>query len=229
MGTVKWLIEKHQKEYHPVVEFNAAADKLIVFDFTASNTELVKIDIGDTQKLSQYINNQLESTGSKYGIGGYAENRTLYKRSDLFDGTEPRTIHLGMDIWGAANTAVYAPLGGMLHSFAFNHKFGDYGATIILQHQLETKVFYTLYGHLSIKDIADVKEGKFINRGELIGHFGEPEENGNWPPHLHFQVIEEIRLHTGDYPGVCAFSEKEKYLANCPDPDLILGLMKYKS
>ena len=227
MNTTKWIIERHQKEYHPVVEFDAATDKLFLFDFTASNTELSKNDIGDTLKLSQYINNKLQSTGSKYGIGGYAENRTLYKRSDLFDGKEPRTIHLGIDIWGPANTAVYAPLGGMLHSFAFNHKFGDYGATIILQHQLETAAFYTLYGHLSLKDIADVKEGRFITRGEVIGHFGESEENGNWPPHLHFQIIEDLRISTGDYPGVSSLSESEKYLDNCPDPDLILQMMKY--
>jgi hypothetical protein len=28
----------------------------------------------------------------------------------------------------------------------------------------------------------------------------------------------------GDYPGVCKYSERKKYLANCPDPDLILGM-----
>jgi hypothetical protein len=28
-----------------------------------------------------------------------------------------------------------------------------------------------------------------------------------------------------DYPGVCAYSEKDAYLANCPDPDLILNMM----
>jgi hypothetical protein len=31
----------------------------------------------------------------------------------------------------------------------------------------------------------------------------------------------------GDYPGVCRYSEKERYLANCPDPDLVLQLNKY--
>ena len=82
----------------------------------------------------------------------------------------------------------------MIHSFAFNNNFGDYGATIILLHQLEGFPFYTLYGHLSLDDIAHVKEGKYISRGEVIGHFGKPEENGHWPPHLHFQIINDIRL-----------------------------------
>jgi hypothetical protein len=61
----------------------------------------------------------------------------------------------------------------------------------------------------------------------VVGHFGQPKENGNWPPHLHFQVIKDIRIKDGDYPGVCATSEKKKYLTNCPDADLILNMMKY--
>jgi hypothetical protein len=31
----------------------------------------------------------------------------------------------------------------------------------------------------------------------------------------------------GDYPGVCALSEKEAYLTNCPDADFILNMMQY--
>ena len=54
-----------------------------------------------------------------------------------------------------------------------------------------------------------------------------PLENGHWPPHLHFQLIRELGDWSGDYPGVCKYSEKEKYLANSPDPDLMLGMMKY--
>jgi hypothetical protein len=63
-----------------------------------------------------------------------------------------------------------------------------------------------------------------VIRGEEIGHFGLPEENGNWPPHLHFQIIFEMGLYTGDYPGVCRYSEKEKWLANSPDPEVILKM-----
>ncbi|HRI22544.1 MAG TPA: peptidase M23, partial [Panacibacter sp.] len=73
------------------------------------------------------------------------------------------------------------------------------------------------------------KEGKYINRGEVFGHFGLPAENGQWPPHLHFQVIIELEWKRGDYPGVCKKSEREKYLGNCPNPDLILNMMQYAS
>jgi peptidoglycan LD-endopeptidase LytH len=59
----------------------------------------------------------------------------------------------------------------------------------------------------------------------VIGHIGTPEENGDWPPHLHFQVIEDMECKMGDYPGVCSKKERDRYLQNCPDPDLVLNMM----
>jgi peptidoglycan LD-endopeptidase LytH len=221
------VLIKNRSDFHPVVDFDPLREKLFRFDFTSANTELNAADIADTSLFSRYISNTLKNAGSKYGIGGYSEDRTLYKRSELFKGNEDRSIHLGIDIWGPAGTKVYAALGGMVHSFAFNDNFGDYGATVILLHQLETISFHTLYGHLSLHDISRLSEGAYITRGEVVGHFGEPKENGNWPPHLHFQIIKDIRLKEGDYPGVCTLGEKEKYLTNCPDADLVLNMMKY--
>lgn len=219
------LLLHNQSLFHPVVEFNPATDKLSALDFTVNNKDLTEDIFTYTKHFNWYINQKLE--GYKYGIGGYNEDRVMYKRSKIFDGEEVRSIHLGIDIWAAAGTKVYAPIGGMVHSFAFNDNFGDYGATIILQHQIDTVVFHTLYGHLSLKDIAPLHEGMYISRGEMVGHFGEPSENGDWPPHLHFQIIDDMRINKGDYPGVCSITEREKYLSNCPDADLILNMSRY--
>ena len=218
---------KNKADFHPVVNFNPAKEKLFHFNFTDSNKALTAGEIADTDLFAGYVNKTLETNAAKYGIGGYKENRTLYKRSDLFAGEETRSLHLGIDIWGPTGTPVYAALGGMVHSFAYNNKFGDYGATIILLHQLETVAFHTLYGHLSLADISTLSEGAYINRGQVIGHFGKPAENGNWRPHLHFQIIHNLYLKEGDYPGVCKLSECEAYLANCPNPDLILNLLNH--
>ncbi|MBI2730563.1 MAG: peptidoglycan DD-metalloendopeptidase family protein [Sphingobacteriales bacterium] len=225
------VLHKHQNSFHQVVKFNPRTDKITQLDFTDSNSSLTKEVIENVEIFSDYINAQLKENSSLFGIGGYGEHRTVYSRSKVFDadkhGEEPRRLHLGTDIWGNEGTAVYAALGGMVHSFAFNNRYGDYGATIILLHQLDGIPFYTLYGHLSLSDIEKLKEGNYISHGQVIGHFGRAEENGHWPPHLHFQIINEIRVSKGDYPGVCKFSEKEMYLNNCPDPDLILQLNKY--
>ena len=223
-------LRAHSQEFHKVVDLNPAKEKLVHFDLTNNNNELLEIDIADTEALAGYVDRKLKNAKARYGIGGYNEIRGLYERSKLFDGTsadEPRRLHLGIDIWGEAGTKVYAPLGGMVHSYSFNDNFGDYGATIVLLHQLDTITFYTLYGHLSLDDIAKVTEYQYVIRGQVIGHFGKPAENGNWPPHLHFQVIKDMEEYQGDYPGVCKFSEQEKYLANCPDPDLILNMMQF--
>lgn len=220
-------LKKNRADFHPVVDFDAAKDKLFQFDFTDNNTELSPEEIADTALFSGYVNLTLKENHARYGIGGYRENRTLYRRSEMFGGDEARSLHLGIDIWGPAGTPVYAPLGGMIHSFAFNDHFGDYGATLIILHQLETVAFHTLYGHLSLADISKITESSYVNRGQVIGHFGEPAENGNWPPHLHFQVIKDMFLMNGDFPGVCKISESKLYLENSPDPDIILNMMKY--
>jgi murein DD-endopeptidase MepM/ murein hydrolase activator NlpD len=118
-----------------------------------------------------------------------------------------------------------APLEGIIHSFAFNNNFGDYGATLILSHIHGGEKLYTLYGHLSLISIKNISEGDGVAAGDVIGEFGLPRENGHWPPHLHFQVIKNINGWKGDYPGVCAESEKELYLNNCPDPAFMLGFL----
>lgn len=206
-----------------------AGDRLLLMDFTHNNTKLTDEVLGDTDLFSDYVNEQLAQAGALYGIGGYNEHRTIYSRSQVFDtgSEEPRRLHLGVDIWGAAGTPVYAPLPGTVHSVGFNAAFGDYGATLILQHDVDGFLFHTLYGHLSLHSIEDKKEGDTFEKGEWIAAFGPPAENGHWPPHLHFQLIIDMQGWRGDYPGVCKYSEREGYLANCPDPDLILNMVQH--
>jgi hypothetical protein len=228
-------LKMNTKYFHPVVQFNPAKEKLIQFDFTEKNPAMQTMDISSIAIFCKYINNLLQTANAKFGFGGYNELRTLYTHIDIFNSNlpgnitgrsveEPRTLHLGIDIWGDEGTEVFAPWGGIIHSFAFNNNFGDYGATIILLHHLDGLPFFTLYGHVSLADLQNIREGSYISHGQKFAHFGKPSENGHWPPHLHFQVIQDITPYKGDYPGVCKFSEREKYLANCPDPNLILNM-----
>ncbi len=227
------IIKLHQP-YHPVVPFDQSKEKLLQLNLTKQNKELNQDIFTSTLNFSEYVNSKLQHSSSKYAIGGYAENRIVYSRSALFSSTmdgnqeaSPRSIHLGIDIWGNAGTPVYAPMESTVHSFSYNDGFGNYGATLILQHKLDDIIFHTLYGHLSLKSIEDKKEDQKVEKGEWIASLGEPHENGNWSPHLHFQIIRDMGGMKGDYPGVCSISEKDNYLNNCPDPDLILQMMEY--
>ncbi|MDQ6890205.1 MAG: peptidoglycan DD-metalloendopeptidase family protein [Bacteroidota bacterium] len=234
------FLKIHTHEFHPVVKFNSDTDTLSAFDFTENNHEFKKIDRQNTQTFSKYIFDKLKMQGAKFGYGGYDELRALYNESDLFNQDlnnnnfsvtpeEPRRLHIGIDIWGKAGTEIFAPTDGHVHSFAFNDHFGDYGATIILFHQSEGISFHTLYGHVSLEDIKNLREGEFISRGKNFASFGKPAENGHWPPHLHFQIIKDILPYKGDYPGVCKLSERIKYLENCPDPEVILNMARFKN
>lgn len=224
------LAKRYMSGFHPVVPFNPEVDKLLLLDFTDRNEALTADILNNTDLYTVYLNSTLEAAGATYGIGGYGEHRTIYSRSRVFDargGEEPRRLHLGVDIWGKPYTKVMAPLDGIVHSFGFHNNFGDYGATIILTHQLDGVSFHTLYGHLSLNSIKNIQEGDTIKKGDVFADFGIPFENGHWPPHLHFQVVIHMQGLKGDYPGVCRYSEREQYLQNCPDPDLILNMMQY--
>jgi len=219
-------ILKQYQPFQPVVLFDPAKDKLLPMDFTDANTALNPEILTDTNRFTEYVNQELAKHNCLFGIGGYGENRTIYSHNPHFDtADEPRRFHLAVDIWGAPGTTVYAPLNGHIHSFKFNDGHGDYGATIILRHQLEAFTFHTLYGHLSLADLNGLQVGDKVVAGQPIAHFGDVHENGHWSPHLHFQVIIDMEGKTGDYPGVCKYSERERYLANCPDPNLILQMI----
>ncbi|TFV95885.1 peptidase M23 [Algoriphagus kandeliae] len=208
----------------PVMGENLTAENTLPMDFSAQNQTLKEVDLGNTEAFNQYVFAQLEQAQKTFGIGGYLENRAIYQRSEVFatDQSDFRNIHLGIDIWCKAWTPVYAPLDGIIHSFQDNAGFGNYGATLILEHDLGEKKLYSLYGHLAQKDLKEYSVGKEVTKGDPIAHVGPFPENGDWPPHLHFQLMWDLEGNWGDYPGVCSQREKEHYAANCPDPNLIL-------
>ncbi|MDN5285634.1 MAG: peptidase [Mucilaginibacter sp.] len=222
--SLKTYIKNNPKAIGKVVDYNAGTDRLFSLDFTAANIELTTAIITDTQKFSDWVRNKLKANNCRYGIGGYMEHRTIYAVSSHFDTEdEPRRLHLGVDIWGDAGTSVYTPFDGKVHSFQDNNILGDYGPAIILQHNLDGLTLYSLYGHLSRKSLEGLAIGQPVSKNQQIATLGNNLENGQWPPHLHFQLMFDMEGKHGDYPGVCKYSEKEKYRMNIPDPGLVLG------
>lgn len=219
------LLKKHANSFNAVVNFDSKTENFIELNFTQSNTSLNLEIITDSALFCNYIDDLLKSKNAKYGIGGYMENRTVYARSEHFGNSkeeEARRLHLGVDVWGAVHTSVYAFMEAKIHSFAFNNNFGDYGATIILEHELDGITFYSLYGHLSLKNIQNIAKGDKIKKGQQFCDFGNVEENGSWPPHLHFQLMCDMEDNFGDYPGVGKLSEEQKWLDKIPNPNIVL-------
>ena len=175
-----------------------------------------------------YINNYLKKANKKVAYGGYLEHRNLYDRSDYFSSqTEEaqRNIHLGLDLWCPAGTDILAAFNGVIHSFNDNTNFGDYGPTIILEHSLGNHKFYSLYGHLSRASIKNIKVDQSVKQGDIIAQLGDAKVNGDYAPHLHFQIIKDLQGNIGDYPGVCSVKDLEFYKQNTIDPKPILDLV----
>lgn len=195
-------------------------------DLSSSNKALESVNAADTETFATWISDQIGQRRADFAAGGYGEDRSLYEMSPQFReaGGQTRTLHLGVDLWAAAGTAVHAVLDGRVHSTADNAHFGDYGPTIVLEHRFEGQVFHTLYGHLSRPSLDRTRPGQTIRVGEHIGWLGDPAVNMGWPPHLHFQVIRDMGDHQGDYPGVCLRSEADHWLRRCPDANLLLRI-----
>jgi murein DD-endopeptidase MepM/ murein hydrolase activator NlpD len=211
----------------PVMGEPLSTENALPLDFTEANASLRRVDLSDTASFDSFVFQQLHSAGKIYGYGGYLEKRDIYRRSEVFATAQEdfRNIHLGIDIWTATGSPIFAPLDGKVHSFQDNEGFGNYGPTIILEHQVEGKIFYSLYGHLRREDFQSLEVGQVLRAGEAFCRVGPYPENGDWPPHLHFQLIWDLGEHWGDYPGVAAEKDLAYYQHNCPDPAPLLGLV----
>lgn len=227
MDLNKILDASNQEEIF-VVDYSISIDDYVAIDLSKQNEDLKLFDVSSSKAWEIYINNYLKKANKKVAYGGYLEHRNLYDRSDYFSSqTEEaqRNIHLGLDLWCPAGTDILAAFNGVIHSFNDNTNFGDYGPTIILEHSLGNHKFYSLYGHLSRASIKNIKVDQSVKQGDIIAQLGDAKVNGDYAPHLHFQIIKDLQGKEGDYPGVCSAKELEFYKQNTIDPKPILGLV----
>lgn len=221
-----WLGE-HRDLLGRIVEPDLSRCPLIVTDWSVGSTELGNPDeYEDTAGLTRAIWQRMADEGVKVAIGRYNEARPLYRSAAFLapasERAEWRSVHIGLDIFMDPGTPVFAPLDGTVHSFANNRARCDYGPCIILEHRTpEGAPFFTLYGHLTEESLEGLSAGKAVSKGERIGAIGTYPTNGDWPPHLHFQIITEMLGMRGDFPGSCRPSQRDVWLSISPDPNLI--------
>jgi peptidoglycan LD-endopeptidase LytH len=210
-------------KFLPPLDYDFSNMEIMDLDLSVGNSYFEKFDKIDNSIIEKYIVNKLKEQVADIAIGGYGEDRAIYRKSTHFGkGEDARTIHLGIDLWCQAGTKVLAPFQGKVHSFADNSNFGDYGPTVILEHEIPEGKFYTLYGHLSKKSLESISEGKYFKTGEPFAEIGDATENGNWPPHLHFQLILDMSGKSGDFPGVASAKDKDYFLKVCPNPNIFI-------
>ena len=221
----KWLASE---DFEDVIAVPENPNALGILDLSISSPDLTGRDSDDTADFSNRVFQKMRSDGLTLGIGRFMEPRGFYL-ADQFEGRsgdprESRTIHLGIDVFQEPGTEIHAPLAGRVHTVRENKNRLDYGPTLILEHSAPSGLFWTLYGHLEKASVENLKTGDSIDAGHPIARIGTYPENGDWPPHLHFQIITDLMGFEGNFPGVALPRDRTVWASFCPNPNLILNL-----
>ena len=210
------------KELFPTVRKN----KIEYVDLSVSSKWIGhERDFNDLELFQFKINKLQAQYQDKIIAGGYLEPRPLYT-STAYDkignnGRESRTIHLGIDFWLPALTPVHALFDGEIVTAVNDAGDKEYGGLVIIKHFTETLEFYTLYGHLTVESALKNNIGDKIKKGDCVAVLGNYPENGNWAPHLHFQLMLSMLDYNIDFPGVTYLNQIEIWKSICPDPNLL--------
>jgi 4-aminobutyrate aminotransferase-like enzyme/Ser/Thr protein kinase RdoA (MazF antagonist) len=213
----------------PVLDADPATAPCLVFDLGVGGLLLGSDPRNaDTGPLTERLFAEMKRAGATVGVGRYDEARGIYV-SRLFGSggratDERRTVHLGIDLFVEPGTQVRAPLPGVVHVLANNAAPQDYGPLVILRHEADGTPFFTLYGHLSEDALSGLAVGQRVEAGQTVGRVGAPPTNGDWPPHLHFQVILDLLEKDADFPGVAFPSQRAVWTSLSPDPNLLLRI-----
>lgn len=206
-------IEKH------LIDPKVGANGYFPIDLSVHNPFWDVNDVSDINTFEAFLEQKRKETDRYIAHGGYKEQRALYRRSARFQDGVVRDVHMGIDLWAPAGTSVHAFMDGTIHSFANNGDAGNYGPTLILEHDFKGKKLYSLYGHLALSAMENWSVGLRFRESELIATLGAPHENGGYSPHLHFQLMTAMGDFNGDYVGVLASEQLASYENVILDPN----------
>lgn len=203
--------------------------RITVLDLSVGSPLIAGDPAGNAERaLTRRIERVMGERGAAVGAGRYGEPRLLYSTPSFAsadEDAERRTIHLGIDLFAPAGTAVHAPLAGRVRLAGDNAAPLDYGPLIVLEHHTARgDTFHTLYGHLTRESLEGMTPGRAIAAGEPFAAIGAAGVNGGWTPHLHVQVIIDLLGLDADFPGVCRASERRIWQAFSPDPQALLRI-----
>lgn len=215
------FLESGQKRFASVIETDGNATTLDLSVGQRLGGEPLKGIAVD--RFSELVDAAMADAGTAFAFGRYGEPRELY-HTELFasgssQAAERRDVHLGIDVFCTAGTEVRTPLDGSVAILANNTDELDYGPMLVLRHETnDGSSFFLLFGHLALASIDGVSVGDRVSAGDRIAAVGSPPENGNWPPHLHLQVITDLLGLGADFPGVAYRSQLPVWLSLSPSP-----------
>ncbi|PCI86340.1 MAG: peptidase M23 [Hyphomicrobiales bacterium] len=220
----QWMGEN---KFYPIFDMDLSAAP--IFDFSVMGKDApTNAKRPNMVEFQQIVDSA--AAQNKPSLGCYAEPRLIYAGEAFFSGEtnhqarDRRSVHIAIDVFLPAGTPVKAPYEAIVHSASTQDTPFDYGGLVTLKHVTDTgQEFYTLYGHLAWAEVKALKVGQNIKAGEVFAVLGDYDENGTWPPHVHFQ-LGLTDWHGADWPGVVSPDDLDVWKTLYPDPAPLLNL-----
>ncbi len=191
-----------------------------MFDFSSDNPKTLKMDTNDFDAFQSIIFDELARSGASWGIGRYLEERKNILKNFPQMIREGRIYHLGLDIIVPKGYVLFAPLSATVYRVGKEEELGSYGGYVVLKHEVQGDIFYSLYGHLDSNHI--VQEGQILDTGESFAHVGERSDSGGWFTHTHLQIITKKAADAGRmFQGYIAASDLSEIENLFPNPYLL--------
>jgi 4-aminobutyrate aminotransferase-like enzyme/Ser/Thr protein kinase RdoA (MazF antagonist) len=228
---VQWLRRNHDR-LAPLTGKDLRHAAVLPLDLSVGSSMVSSNPAGNAPgPLGRRIFDAMGEAGADVAAGGYDEARVLYAADAYASGAiteERRTIHIGIDLTLPPGSPLFAPLDGVVHGVMDAAARLDYGPVIVLRHDVADEdgplTFHTLYGHLDRASLEGLAAGQPIAAAQRFATVGAPPENGDWWPHVHFQIVTDMLDVPCNFNGVAPASERSTWLSLCPDPNLMLGI-----
>jgi 4-aminobutyrate aminotransferase-like enzyme/Ser/Thr protein kinase RdoA (MazF antagonist) len=226
-GVVRWIAD-NRATLKPVLEQPTALYAKAIVPFGDPDHPIAKASAARRPDEAERLWDAIAAeAGVTLGIGAWGEARPVYS-SDAFKSVFApglrRVVHLGLDLFAPAGTAVRTPLDGTVVDLFETDVPLDYGHAVLLKHEPEGHVFYSLWGHLAAQTVKDRKLGERLKAGDVLGRLGQPGENGNWQPHVHIQLVTYAGPKAADVIGAGEQEYLDLWRQLFPDPAQFVGL-----
>ena len=226
-AVTRWISD-HRRALHPALDRSPAILSKATVPFGDPVHSIAKASAArqpdEAERLWRAI---ADKGGIELGIGPWGEERPVYSSDafrSVFAPDQRRALHLGLDLFAPAGSNVRTPLDGVVADLFETDIPLDYGHAVLLRHEPEDMVFYSLWGHLSAQTVSNRKVGDRLQAGDVIGQLGDTHENGNWQPHVHIQLITYEPARAGDIIGAGEAGYLDVWRELFPDPAQFAGL-----
>ncbi|MBC7564263.1 MAG: aminotransferase class III-fold pyridoxal phosphate-dependent enzyme [Gemmatimonadaceae bacterium] len=220
-------ITRNQHTFAPLLGVDLSNTPVAPLDFSAGSTLISsQSEQNAPALLDARIRQVLAEHGATIGVGGYDEARLIYHWPHEPKTSEPRTIHIGLDLSLPAGSPLYAPLDGTVHGFEDADHHHDYGPLIVLRHvttDADPLEFFSFYGHLTRDSLHKLHVGKHIAQGTEFARIGSDPTNGHWWSHVHVQLATDMLEVPCNVDGAVRASQRHTWHSIFPDPNLMLG------